>query len=675
MAPPHRAKAVPSDVGSRIRDLRKEVERHNRLYYEKNRPEIADVEYDRRLKELELLERKHPEFTAADSPTQRPGGRPQPRSFGTVTHSVPMLSIDNTYSKEEVAAFDERVKKHLKDEPYEYVMEPKIDGVSMSLLYEKGVLVRAATRGDGQRGDDVTANIRTIHDIPGKLKGAKIPARMEVRGEVYMPGNIFVALNEAKEKAGEEYFANPRNAAAGSLKLLDPSIVAKRGLRFSAHGAGLVEGGAFKTHSAMLRWFKDAGIPVSPYARVCGTLDDVFRACDEWEMKRSTLDYQIDGLVFKVNDLAQEARLGTTNKSPRWVIAYKFPAEKARTRLLGIGVQVGRTGVLTPVAHLESVFLAGTTVSRATLHNEDEIRRLDLKIGDWVLVEKSGEIIPQVIEVVKQKRTGAEKKFMMPKQCPACGSEVFREEGEVALRCVNVGCSAQLKARLGHFASRKAMDIEGLGDALVEQLVDCGMVKDVSGIYSLDRAALAELERMGEKSADNLVSQIEISKKRGFARLLFALGIRHVGVNAARVLAGHFRSLDRLRTAGREEIDSIPTVGEVIAESLEDFFKTSANLRILEKLEAAGVVTREEVTRVSSALEGKTFVLTGTLEEFTRDRAAALILERGGRVASSVSKKTEAVVTGESPGSKLEDARRLGVKILDEAAFKKLLGI
>jgi len=658
-----------------ISGLRREIERHNRLYYEKNRPEIADAEYDRKLKELERLEKEHPEFASPDSPTRRVGGRPSARSFGTVTHAVPMLSIDNTYSKEEVAAFDERVKKQLKGEPYEYVMEPKIDGVSLSLLYEDGALVRAATRGDGQRGDDVTANIRTLPDVPAKLKGLKAPARIEVRGEIYLPGKVFKALNEAKEEAGDERFANPRNAAAGSLKLLDPATVAKRGLRFIAHGAGLIEGGSFKTHTEMLRWFKASGIPTSPYARVCPAIDDVFKACDEWKTKRATLDYETDGLVFKVDDLAQEARLGTTNKSPRWVIAYKFPAEKARTRLLDIGVQVGRTGVLTPVAHLEPVFLAGTTVSRATLHNEDEIERLDLKIGDWVLVEKSGEIIPQVIEVLAQKRTGAEKKFKMPDECPACGSGVFREEGEVALRCVNAGCAAQLKARLGHFASRKAMDIEGMGDALVEQLVELGLLKDVSGVYSLDRESLAGLERMGDKSADNLVAQIEASKKRGLARLLFALGVRHVGVNAARVLAEHFRSMNKLRAAGRDEIDSIPTIGETIAESLEDFFKTTANLRILEKLEASGVVMREETKRVSSALEGKTFVLTGTLEGFTRERAAALIQERGGKVASSVSKKTEAVVAGEAAGSKLDEARRLGVKVLDEAAFKKLLEI
>ncbi|MGH7197793.1 MAG: NAD-dependent DNA ligase LigA, partial [Candidatus Omnitrophota bacterium] len=561
-------------------------------------------------------------------------------------------------------------------EPHTYVLEPKIDGVSLSLLYEKGRLARAATRGDGQTGDDVTANVRTIREIPALLKGRRpAPARIEVRGEIFMPRKSFLAINREKEKAGEELFANPRNAAAGSLKRLDPALVARRGLRFIAHSVGLYEGASFRTQEELHAFYKEAGLPVSPHNRLCEDLKEIFRLCDHWQEEKSTLDYDIDGLVLKVNRLGQQRRLGATNKSPRWVIAYKFPAEKAKTQLKEIGVQVGRTGVLTPVAHLEPVFLAGTTVSRATLHNEDEIRRLDLRIGDWVLVEKSGEIIPQVVEVLKNKRTGHERAFSMPKKCPACGSEVVREEAEVARRCVNGGCAAQLKERLLHFASRKAMDMEGLGDKLVDQLVDKKIVSDVTDLYALKRPDLAALERMGEKSADNLVAQIEAGKKRGLSRLLFALGIRHVGVNAARTLAGHFGSMEKLAAASAEDLENVEDVGVVMSASILEFFHNKENRRILEKLERRGVDMKEpKRAGVPATLAGKTFVLTGTLKGFTREEAGRMILERGGRVASSVSRKTAAVIVGEEAGSKLEDARRLGVKLLKEDEFKKLLG-
>ncbi len=660
----------------RILNLRKDVQRHNHLYYDLNRPEISDVEFDRFLKELERLEKVHPEFQSQDSPTQRVGGRAA-KEFQTVVHEVPMLSIDNTYSKEELEAFDERVRKNLKGESFEYLLELKIDGVSLSLLYERGRLVRAATRGDGRSGDEVTANVRMIKDIPASLKIQKADKiRIDIRGEVFLPKKTFLSINKEKEKKGEELFANPRNAAAGSLKLLDPSLAAKRGLRFFAYGTGIASGCDFKTQSELIEFFKESGVPVNPYHRLVKDLKEVFRACEKWRERKNMLDYDIDGLVLKVNRLDQQDRLGATNKSPRWVIAYKFPAEKAKTKLLDITVQVGRTGVLTPVASLEPVFLAGTTVSRATLHNEDEIRRLDLKIGDWVLIEKSGEIIPQVVETLKDKRTGSEKKFSMPKQCPACGADVLREEGEVATRCVNLGCVAQLKARLLHFASRKAMDIEGLGDALVEQLVDKKKVSNFTDIYLLKKVALAGLERMGEKSAANLCAQIEKSKRQDLSRLVYGLGIRHVGVNAARILAGRFESMDRFAAATKEELQKIDTIGEIMAESAEAFFKKKQNLKIIENLKALGVNMREPKGHgISKVLEGKIFVLTGALKDFSRDEASRYISDRGGRVSSSVSKKTTAVVVGADPGSKLHDAEKLSVRIMNEDEFKKLLGL
>ncbi|MBI3253087.1 MAG: NAD-dependent DNA ligase LigA [Candidatus Omnitrophica bacterium] len=660
-----------SSPKARIQKLRREIVRHDRLYYEKNRPVISDENYDRLLKELAGLERAHPEFASPDSPTQRVGGRPQ-REFKSVRHSAPMLSIENTYSKEELEAFDERVRKNLEGRPYAYVLELKIDGVSLSLSYEKGGLARAATRGDGQWGDDITENAKTIADIPHALKG-NAPPTIDIRGEVFMPRQKFLELNREKDSLGEEGFANPRNAAAGSLKLLDSKIASKRGLRFLAHGAVNYPENLFQSHAALLDFFKKSGVPVSPHNRLCKDLGEVFKWCDHWQTERRTLDYETDGLVVKVNDLTEQRFLGSTNKSPRGVIAYKFPAEKAKTRLLEIGVQVGRTGVLTPVAHLEPVFLAGSTVSRATLHNEDEIRRLDLAIGDWVEIEKSGEIIPQVIRALKEKRTGKEKKFSMPKKCPACGSEACRESDEVALRCVNLACPAQSKGRLLHFASRKAMDIEGLGEALVDQLVDKKMLRDAADIYALKKEPLAALERMGEKSAGNLLRQIDRSKKNELERVVYGLGIRHVGAAAARLLAGHFGSMEKLAAATFQDLERIGSIGGVIAESVVDFFKNKENRQGIRKLERAGVNLRGARKALSSRLAGQTFVLTGALEGFTRDEAARAIQDRGGRVSSSVSKKTHAVIAGTDPGSKREDAKKLGVKILNEGEFRKLL--
>ena len=658
---------------TRITQLHREIERHNRLYYDLHKTEISDTAYDKLLKELEALEKEFPQYARKDSPTRRVGGSLQ-QEFKTVLHEVPMLSIDNTYSKEEVKAFDERLRKGLGGEAFEYVLELKIDGVSLSLMYEAGKLVRAATRGDGRSGDDVTANVRTLSTVPASLKAVKAPKRLEVRGEVFMRKKDFLKMNREREEAGEEFFANPRNATSGSLKLLDPALVAKRPLRFSAHSMGVHEGTSFKTHAEVLDFFEKAGLPVEGHPQVCRSLDDVFRACDHWEEARKKVDFETDGLVLKVNRLDQQRRLGATNKSPRWVIAYKFPAERAQTKLLKITVQVGRTGVLTPVANLEPVFLAGTTVSRATLHNEDEIARLDLREGDRVSIEKSGEIIPQVIEVFKAKRSGKEKAFHFPKTCPACGAAVVREEGEVARRCLNAACPAQFKGHLLHFASRKAMDIEGLGEALVEQLVDGGLVKDFAGIYSLKEPVLAGLERMGERSAANVLRQIEASKTRGLSRLVYALGIRHVGVNAARLLAEHFETLKKLSTASREDIESVGGVGGVISESVTDFFGSKANRRVLEKLEKSGVEMREaKKPGASDKLAGQTFVFTGALKGLSREEAAQHVRLNGGQVSSSVSKKTSAVVAGEDPGSKFDEARKLSVRVLTEDEFKKLL--
>lgn len=657
---------------TQIQRLRRDLERHNRLYYEKHQPEISDAEFDRRVKELEALERAHPEFASPDSPTRKVGGKAS-KEFAAVTHEIPMLSIDNAYSQDEMRSFDERVRKQLAGETYEYFMELKIDGVSLSILYEDGELTRAATRGDGRAGDDVTANVKTISSIPARLAVPRPPAKLEVRGEVFLARKNFERLNAEREAAEEELFVNPRNAAAGSLKLLDPSIVARRKLDFFAHSLGVQEGGSFRKHEDVLDLFEKAGLPVNRHRLVCRDLEQALEACRVWDKKRGTLDYDTDGLVFKVNRLDQQRRLGATNKSPRWVIAFKFPAERAKTRLKEISVQVGRTGVLTPVANLEPVFLAGTTVSRATLHNQDEIERLDLRLGDQVLIEKSGEIIPQIVEVLKEKRTGKEKHFVFPKRCPVCGGQAARQEDEVAARCLNAGCQAQLKARLLHFASRKAMDVEGLGEAIVDQLVDKGLVRDFADIYRLERAQLAELERMGEKSADNLCRQIEASKSRPLSRLVFALGIRHVGVNAARVLAEKFGSMKKISSVTAEEIQNTQGVGGVISESVANFFRTKQNQKIITRLAESGVQMTQPERSGAAPLAGQVFVLTGTLQGFSREEASQKLLERGAKVSSSVSRKTTAVVCGEEPGSKLDEAKKLGVKVMTEKEFERLM--
>ena len=667
---------MKKDIKRRIEELRKNINCHNKRYYVDNRPEISDQEYDALMQELKKLEDSHPEFITPDSPTRKVGGEAL-KEFKTVEHKAPMLSMDNTYSPEEIIEFDERVRKNLEVDKLDYVVELKIDGVSISLLDENGKFMRGATRGDGVKGDDVTLNLKTIKSLPLKLevkKGAPALKSFEARGEVYMPAKSFLEINEEKEELGEELFANPRNAAAGSLKLLDSSRLAKRHLDMWIYGVGYVEGREFQTQSEALIFLRDSGFRVNPNIKKCSSIEKVIEYCNEWQEKRHKLEYDIDGMVIKVDSFSYQRSLGQTSKSPRWMIAYKFPAERKETILENILVQVGRTGILTPVAILKPIELAGSTVSRASLHNQDEIARKDARIGDHVLVEKAGEIIPQIVEVVKKKRKGAEKEFSMPEKCPVCGSSVKRLQSEVALRCENLSCPAQLKERIRHFASREAMDIEGMGDAIVAQLVDKKMIKDYGDIYILKHEELANLERMAGKSAANLISAIEKSKSNSFNRLVYGLGIRHVGVRSAWILASRFRSLDRLANSDIEELQSINEIGPVMAESIFNFFRTEENKKIIEKLRRNGVNTEEKYPSLKSKnLEGKTFVITGSLESFSRNEIEELIRKAGGNASSSVSKNTDYIVTGKDPGSKFEKAKQLGVKIIDESEFKKLI--
>ncbi|HET7114230.1 MAG TPA: NAD-dependent DNA ligase LigA [Pyrinomonadaceae bacterium] len=660
-----------------IEKLRDEIRRHDDLYYVNDSPEISDRDYDLLLQKLQQLEEANPELITPDSPTQRVGGRPA-EGFPEVVHTRQMLSLDNSYNIDELRAFDERCRRLAEGRPLEYVAELKIDGLSLSLQYENGVLTRGVTRGDGRIGEEVTQNARTIRSVPLRLnlKAKGIDGPLEVRGEVFIPLDVFQRTNAEREEAGEPRFANPRNAAAGAIRQLDPKLVARRKLDMFVYD--LLVGGRkpFSTHSEALDWLEKAGFRVNSHRKVCKTIDQVIDFANEQEKLRDDLGYEIDGLVVKVNSTALQDEFGATQKAPRWAIAYKYPARQASTKVLDIKVQVGRTGALTPVAYLEPVFLAGTTVSRATLHNEDEIKRLGVKIGDWVMIEKSGEIIPKVLSVLTAKRTGAEKPFRPPKNCPVCGGLISRPEGEVVARCVAADCQAQLVGRLLHFASRRAMRIEGLGDVLAIQMVEANLVKDVGDLYSLTLDQVAALPRMAKKSATNLLEQIEASKSRELTNLIYALGIRHVGERTAGILAHEMGSLDRLTEATVEELDAIPEIGLTVAESVRDWFDDEGNRALCDRLRAAGVNT-ESARKSSASLDerfaGKQFVLTGTLSSFTRDEAKALIEARGGRVNSSVSKKTDYVVAGEAAGSKLDKAESLGVTVIDESAFKKML--
>jgi DNA ligase (NAD+) len=666
---------------SKIDSLRNLIRYHDRKYYVEAAPEISDFEYDTLMKELAHLEKMHPEYASFDSPTVRVSGEPQ-EGFVTVDHRVPMLSMDNTYSYEELHAFDKRIKKILGRENVEYFVEEKIDGASLSLVYEKGILTHAITRGDGERGDDVTTNIKTLRSVPLRIplddvhfKGV-LPQYIEVRGEVYMPRASFEKVNEERAEEGEPLFANPRNACAGSLKLLDPQIVAKRNLSFFAYGVGYVEGYAPQSFVDFSAYLKSLGFPVNTHSKLCRSIEDVIALCDAHHSRVSRLKYDIDGMVVKVNLFSDQRALGVTTKSPRWQIAYKYPAEQVETLLEDIVVQVGRTGVLTPVAHLKPVQISGTVVSRASLHNADEIARLDARIGDYVVVEKSGEIIPKIIRVNKEKRTGSLRKFIFPTACPVCTSPVAKHDDKVAIRCLNPACPAQLKAKIRHWAQRSAMDIHGLGVQIIDQLVDTRCVSDVADLYALDVSRLAELERMGEKSAENLVAAIQKSKKRPFSKVIFALGIPDVGEHAGVVLAQYFASIEELSAASFETLNEIHEIGPVMAESIVDYFSLQQTKELIKKLAHSGVafnVREKKALLNDTPFSGKTVVVTGTLHGYSRTEIKNIITSLGGKVTSAVSAKTDYVIVGEEPGSKYTKAQELGVPILNEDALRTLI--
>ncbi len=656
----------------RAAKLRHEIEGHNRLYYEKADTDISDIEFDALLRELQDLEEAHPDLRTPDSPTQRVGGAPL-EGFETVDHVLPMLSIDNTYNADELRKFDERVKKGLKEGDLpSYMVELKLDGVAMSLSYRNGTLSRATTRGDGLRGDDVTRNVRTIQTIPLTLHGES-PERLEVRGEVFMHRSELERINRLREAEGENPLANPRNTTAGTLKLLDPKQVKKRRLDIYLYDIAPLEGVELRNHQTTLKQLENYGLSVNPHSTFCKNIDAVLALCEEWNTKRTQLDYEIDGLVIKVNDAAQRQRLGATSKSPRWIIAYKFPAQVAETTLLDITVQVGKSGALTPVAEMEPVHLAGTVVKRASLYNFEDLAARNLRVGDTVKLRKAGEIIPQVLGPVLEKRPENAEQFPTPTQCPVCNTPVHKDPDGVFLRCVNLACPAQVRERLEYYASRAAMDIDGMGPAVVEQLVAEGLLHDPADLYNLRKEQLLALDRMGEKSATNLINGIEKSKTRPLSRLLNGLGIRHVGGHTAEVLANHYGSIEPLMKATVEELEDIHEVGGVVAQSVLDFFQENAEL--IQRLDEHGVNLKEDRGKNDAPrpFEGKTFVVTGTLQHYTRDGIHQRIKDLGGRPSSSVSAKTDYVVCGEKAGSKRNKAEKLGVAILNEEQFDQLL--
>ena len=667
--------SAPADVSARLDELRQQLNRHNHLYYAENRPEISDAEYDRLWRELVALEQAHPELITPDSPTQRPGGR-RAETFAPVEHLVAMLSLDNAMSGEELQEFEARIRRAQPGIAPAFVCEPKIDGLGVALLYERGRFVRGATRGDGRIGEDITQNLRTIKAIPAMLSGPlKGAVKLEVRGEVYMPREAFARFNAGLEEAGQPVFANPRNAAAGAVRQKDPAVTASRPLAIFLYHVSVLEPPGFRSQWERLEALRQSGFPVNPRSQRAGTLDEVVAYCRTLEAERDALGYDADGVVVKVDDLEHQRRLGATAHHPRWAIAYKFTARQATTRVLGITINVGKSGALTPTAQLEPVELAGVTVSNVSLHNEDEVRRKDVRVGDTVLVERAGDVIPYLVQVVTDKRPPDAVPFTMPTHCPACGGLAARVEGEAVWRCTNTACPAQLKERLFHWGSRRAMDIEGLGEVIIGQLVDRGLVRDFADLYALDVDTLADLERLAKKSAQNLHRAIEASKTRGLTRLLNALGIRMVGERAAQLLAARFGSMERLVAASEADINEIYGIGPQIAQAVTTFLAEPRNRATIERLAAAGVVMAEEGhTEGPRPLEGKTLVLTGGLATLSRDQAKDLVLRLGGRITGSVSKKTDYVIVGEDAGSKADDAKRLGVATLDEAAFLKLMG-
>jgi DNA ligase (NAD+) len=671
-------KLSPEEARRRIEELREEIEQHNYNYFVLNQPTISDAEYDKLLRELQKLEEQFPQFKSPTSPTQRVGASPQ-TEFKTVKHSIPMLSLANAFSDDEVREFDTRVKKLAERTEITYVAEPKFDGLAVELVYEDGVFVLGATRGDGETGEDVTQNLKTIKSIPLRLRQPKdlpIPKRLEVRGEVYMEREDFRKLNELREEHGEPLFANPRNAAAGSLRQLDPSITAQRRLHIFCYDVGQTVGIEFRTQEELLKTLPRYGLRVCPIYRVCKDIDEALEFYREMEKRREELPYEADGVVIKVNDFGIREIVGEVSRNPRWAIAYKFPPKQATTRVKDIIVQVGRTGKLTPVAVLEPVPLGGVTVQHATLHNQDEIEKKDIRIGDWVLIQRAGDVIPEVVQPIVSRRTGTEKKFTMPTHCPVCGDRVVRLPDEVDYRCVNISCPARLKESILHYASKGAADIEGLGERWVEALMNAGLVREIPDLYRLKERVLelVRLERMGAKLAENLLNAIEKSKKVSLARFIYGLGIRHVGEHLAELLAQRFRTLDALMNASEEELLAVEEVGPTVAQSILSFFQDERNREMIRKLRAAGVqILEETIPQKAGALAGKTFVFTGTLKTMTRGQAEALVKAAGGRVSSNVSRKTDYVVAGEEPGSKLQKARDLGVKVLSEEEFRKLV--
>lgn len=657
-------------AAERIRKLRNEIRHHDYQYYVLAEPEISDYEYDQKLKELEALEQAHPELITPDSPTRRVAGEPT-KVFPTAQHLSPMLSLSNTYNETEFREFDRRVRSGLgNDEAVEYVAELKIDGVAISLIYENGLFVQGITRGDGVQGDDITQNLRTIRSLPLRIFRDDFPRRFEVRGEVYLPRDSFERINQKKAAEGENLFANPRNAAAGSLKLQDAKLVAERRLLMFAYYFNCTDEGFMKkTHLENLELLKYFGFTVNPHYTLCKNIDEVIRYVHRWEPERADLPYEIDGVVVKVNASDQQQRLGATAKSPRWAIAFKFKAQRAETQIRKIRWQVGRTGIVTPVADLQPVALAGTTVSRATLHNPDEIMRKDIREGDFVFIEKGGDIIPKVISVITDKRPADITEIDIPEKCPVCETPLKRIEGEAALRCPNYYCPDQIKRRIEHFAARNAMDIEGLGTALVEMLVEKNLLKDIADIYALKKESLQALERMGEKSAQNLIDAIGRSKQQPLHRLIFGLGIPYIGTSAAKILADHFKNMQRLKEADTEALNALEGIGEKMAQSVVAFFNKPENQQIIEKLAGHGVRMEVETTEESTSgkLSGKRFVLTGTLPGLTRNEAAELIEKHGGKVMSAVSGNTDFVLAGEKAGSKLQKAEKLGVPVISES--------
>ena len=671
---------IDEKIIKEIEELREKIRYHNYRYYVLNEPEISDAEYDRLFRRLVELEQKYPELITPDSPTQRVGAEPQ-KEFKQVRHRQPMLSLDDCFGEEELREFDARIRRFLGDvKQIEYTAEPKIDGLAVELVYEKGRLTVASTRGDGYVGEDVTANIKTIMSVPLVLRqkkgGLPVPELLEVRGEVYMEKEAFKKLNKEREKEGLPLFANPRNAAAGSVRQLDPRITAKRPLNIFCYGVGEVSDlGPIKTHYELMVQLQEWGFRVNmPYLRLCRSVDELIEYCNYLEGLRDELPYEIDGAVIKVNDLELQRRLGTKARSPRWAIAYKFAPVQETTKILDIEVQVGRTGVLTPVAVLEPVEIGGVIVRRATLHNQEEIEKKDIRIGDTVVVQRAGDVIPEVVTPIKSKRTGNERKFKMPDRCPVCGAKVVKKEGEVAIRCPNKNCPAQIRAALRHFVSKGAMDIEGIGERIIDQMIEKGLVKEEPDIYYLTFEDLKKLDGIQDKSARNILNAIEKSKRTTLARFIYALGIRHVGEHTAQLLADHFKSLERLKNASLQELLSIKGIGEETARSVKAFFEDERNLKNIERLLNAGITFEEVKTQEGSPVAGKTFVFTGALKSMTREKAKKMVVERGGRVASQVSRSVDYVVVGESPGSKLNRARQLGIKTINEEEFLDMLG-